>query len=87
MLDAEETIPLGGALRPCRRANLDLTAGPSNRYISEPGVLGFPGASRDNCRETLGSRPLQDVHSAGQRADLVGLHEHRSSHAGLNTAF
>ena len=41
-LDAQQPVPLCGALGALRRADLDLPAAPADREIGEPAVLGSP---------------------------------------------
>ena len=76
-LDAQQPVPLGGALGARRRADLDLPGAPADREVGQPRVLGVARAGGDDRRVAGRPGALDGRLRAGQRAALVRLDEDR----------
>ena len=76
LLDAQQAVVLGDALRARQRAGLDLARAHGDRQVGDEGVLGLARAVRDDRRPAVAVRHLDRLQRLGQRADLVHLHEH-----------
>ena len=87
LLDAQELVVLGEALRLGDRADLDLPAGGADREVGQSRVLGFAGPRGDDGAIPRGLRPLHHRERLADGADLVHLHEHRIGRAARDPAF
>merc|ERR1719240_1843304 len=75
LLDAKELVVLGEALRPARRARLDLAGAKADHQIRDEGVLRLPGAVRHHDSPALVLAHLASLDSLRDGPDLVHLQE------------
>merc|ERR1719240_107577 len=77
LLDTKELVVLGEALRPARRARLDLAGAKADHQIRDEGVLRLPGAVRHHDSPALVLAHLASLDRLRNRPDLVHLQEER----------
>src|SRR5579883_3225850 len=73
LLDTDELVVLGEAVRTRQRAGLDLPAVGRDREVGDGGILGLARAVRHHGGVGRAMRHLDRLQGLGERADLVDL--------------
>ena len=75
LLDAEDLVELGSALRAARGTSLDLTSAETNDNVSDGDILGLTGAVGDHDAPVGSVGVLSSLDRLGEGPDLVDLEE------------